>query len=907
MQRFSKIVLAFVLAWSMSIPSTALAEPAVSNGIGADEGGSTELDELASPDRAPIALSEEASQLLSEIKRTEISPFDEGTDEDARFSEESAEKARALSFAKDEDWTSLEPDDDYVDRKVVVGFRFDASEADMLAVLSDNGLELDLVVAWDDAEDGAGKAVCATIVSQDTVHECMFALYQNENVLYAEPSWLSEPIPEDAQGIDPDPMTYVEYSNSDSPKPQWSLDSINAPSAWNLRKCDRKVSVAVLDTGIDLDHPDLKKNIDFNHAWSFVDEKGNATGEPVKLDGDIASHGTEVAGVIAADATNGIGVKGVSHDCSIVPIRIAYYNDQKAVRGLSVAMARAINYLVDHPIEGLRVINLSYGVVSGSRGNVFWSAVQNARKKGIVVVVAAGNEGVETIDYDYTSKHEVIAVGAIGRNEKRTNFTNWGRNTDVVAPGDWMWMPTNRSLHKGSYVQWRGTSFAAPVAAGVLALMFAEKPDLSAAAAEAVLKKTAVKVDGKTGFSSEYGWGKVDAAAALRYLRNDGGSDSLSRASVTLPSRSYPYTGSQIKPKPTVTLDGSVLVEGRDYSVSYNNNLLARSNAEVFVEGRDKYGGSAMAEFYISSKWARLLGMDAFGTMRDIVYQGFPGKRSNLVVTTAGGYWDALTASSLAGIKDCPVVLTDKNQLSSEARSAIISLEPKSVYILGGTAAVSSSVEKEIKRISKVNVVSRLQGDSAITTGIAVYEEGKKEGKWGKTAVIATLDSFQDAMSISPYSFKSAAPIFLTLPGGELGSDVVSAIRSGGFKNVVICGGTAAVSGNTESKLPGIHCIRLSGDDCYGTSLRIARWCQTQGMVANRMAVATGEGYHDGMCGGPLCGKFGSVLLLASEDHCEIIDGFVKPNKQSIKEGYILGGKAALSDNIEKRLNDALL
>ena len=138
MQRFSKIVLAFVLAWSMSIPSTALAEPAVSNGIGADEGGSTELDELASPDRAPIALSEEASQLLSEIKRTEISPFDEGTDEDARFSKESAEKARALSFAKDEDWTSLEPDDDYVDRKVVVGFRFDVSEADMLAVLSDN-------------------------------------------------------------------------------------------------------------------------------------------------------------------------------------------------------------------------------------------------------------------------------------------------------------------------------------------------------------------------------------------------------------------------------------------------------------------------------------------------------------------------------------------------------------------------------------------------------------------------------------------------------------------------------------------------------------------------------------------------------------------------------------------------
>ena len=71
--------------------------------------------------------------------------------------------------------------------------------------------------------------------------------------------------------------------------------------------------------------------------------------------------------------------------------------------------------------------------------------------------------------------------------------------------------------------------------------------------------------------------------------------------------------------------------------------------------------------------------------------------------------------------------------------------------------------------------------------------------------------------------------------------------------------------------------------------------------------MATGEGYHDGMCGGPLCGRFGSVLLLASEGHCEAIDGFVRPNKQSIKEGYILGGKAALSDSIEKRLNDALL
>lgn len=305
-----------------------------------------------------------------------------------------------------------------------------------------------------------------------------------------------------------------------------------------------------------------------------------------------------------------------------------------------------------------------------------------------------------------------------------------------------------------------------------------------------------------------------------------------------------------------------------------------------------------------STVWNRLSGDIALDTMAAITEQGFyAGSCDNVILATMDGYWDALTASALAGLKECPILLTDGRYLSWQTYDQIRRLGVKTVYIAGGTSAVSGAVEDQL-RSNSLNT-KRLAGATAIDTALKIYEQGK--GSWGKTAVIATSATFQDALSASPLAYAKAAPVFLTNSSTKkLDAKVRSAILAGGFTEVLICGGTAAISNEVEKQLSGVSCVRKGGATCYETSSAIATYCISKGMSKSTVGVATGDSYYDALAGSALCGKQNATLVLVSDGNRSAIDSFIKANKASISSGFVFGGAAAVSSSTYDALRRAV-
>ncbi|MBP3867013.1 MAG: cell wall-binding repeat-containing protein [Eggerthellaceae bacterium] len=298
-----------------------------------------------------------------------------------------------------------------------------------------------------------------------------------------------------------------------------------------------------------------------------------------------------------------------------------------------------------------------------------------------------------------------------------------------------------------------------------------------------------------------------------------------------------------------------------------------------------------------SSTWTRLGGEDAIATMSEIVDVTYPERNScsTVILATNDGYWDALTASGLAGLYDGPVLLTNPNILSDLTKYQIARLNPKQVIIAGGSMAISPVIEAQIKEAYPDMKVARAKGDDAVGTALDIYNKGKSvNGGWGKVALIATNGGYWDALSASPYSFAKQAPIFLASEGSgakSLRSDTLSAIKAGGFTKVYICGGTLAISSNVEKQLSGIKVERLAGSDAIATSQKIATQCVTDGMQPNGMCVATSEGYWDGLSGAALAGSNNAPLILAKPGSpSTATSGFVSSHKGEISQGYVLGG-----------------
>ena len=266
---------------------------------------------------------------------------------------------------------------------------------------------------------------------------------------------------------------------------QWEKRQVRAPRAWNLERGTYRTVIAVVDTGVQLNHPDLSSRI--VEGYDFVNHDRRPS--------DDNGHGTAVAGVVAA-STNSLGVAGMCARCKIMPIKAL---DANGI-GMWTVAAKGIIWAADHHAD---VINLSFGGPTG--GSTLGDAIAYARARGVVVVAAAGNFGSQNLFYP-AAFPGVISVAATSDWDLQYAWSDYSTSwVDVAAPGcTW-------ATHRGSsYGSFCGTSAATPMVSGIAALMDSARPGITRAQIESIL--TAATVQTPWSFTR---FGRVDAYKAV--------------------------------------------------------------------------------------------------------------------------------------------------------------------------------------------------------------------------------------------------------------------------------------------------------------------------------------------------------------------------------------------------------
>lgn len=333
---------------------------------------------------------------------------------------------------------------------------------------------------------------------------------------------------------------------------QWHYPFINLPAAWDVATVaggGRAVTVAVVDTGVLLRHPDLAGRV--VAGYDFISDPAVAAdGDGIDPNPDDAGdrrgpsnlssfHGTHVAGTVAANTGNGSGIAGVSWGASIMPIRVLGVGGGSGydlVQGIRYA-AGLDNVSGQRPDRRADIINLSLGCTA-CYSQTLQDAISAARAAGVIVVAAAGNASSDAKFYP-AAYEGVVAVGAVTSGSERASYSNFGDFVDVVAPGgddadrDGNGYPDRILSTMGDdssgAVEFRygwssGTSMAAPHVAGIAALMKSVYPQLTPAQFDVALASGAIVNDlGAGGRDPEYGYGLIDAFKAVRAAQALGG------------------------------------------------------------------------------------------------------------------------------------------------------------------------------------------------------------------------------------------------------------------------------------------------------------------------------------------------------------------------------------------------
>lgn len=365
------------------------------------------------------------------------------------------------------------------------------------------------------------------------------ALNQRADVKFAEPNYIRQPY------LTPNDPLYT-Y--------QWNYQQLNLPAAWDFTTGSNQVIVAVIDTGIYLNHPDLSGAAKLTPGYDFItlpaiagdgdgpDPDPNDPGDRSGINSHSSFHGTHVAGIIAAKSNNNIGVSGVAWGAKIMPLRALGRGG-----GTSFDIAQAILYAagLDNataalPAQKADVINMSLGSVFSA--DVERLAIERARDKGLIIVAAAGNNA--TAEPHYPASYEgVFSVSATDIQGNLALYSSFGETVDIAAPGGQCftdlnndglydcvlstWVDDSSSPSVPRYQGLQGTSMATPHVAGVFALMKSLNPSLTGQDIRSLLLGGELTTDrGASGRDDKFGYGLIDARKAVIAARREGNSDS---------------------------------------------------------------------------------------------------------------------------------------------------------------------------------------------------------------------------------------------------------------------------------------------------------------------------------------------------------------------------------------------
>lgn len=356
----------------------------------------------------------------------------------------------------------------YYKHDVVVSFKTDPDEQTMARLAE----ELD-------AEQIHRAGYAYVIRSRTlTAERMMDHIRRNYDVRYVEPHYLYVT----NEVSEPNDALYADY--------QWNLPAIRAELAWPAAYEGEEVIVAVVDTGVDLNHPDLQNRL--IEGYNVFTETADAY--------DDVGHGTHVAGIIAANINNYEGIAGIAPRTRIMPVKVL----DETGAGSTYAVAQGIIWATDH---GAKVINLSLG--NYAEAQFLHDAIRYAYNRDVVLIAATGNDHTETPGYP-AAYDEVLAVGATDASRNLASFSNYGDYVDVAAPG-----VNIASTYPGQqYAAMSGTSMASPHAAALAAMIRSVNSSLTNEQIMELIRSSAVDL-GEEGYDIYFGYGEINAAKAV--------------------------------------------------------------------------------------------------------------------------------------------------------------------------------------------------------------------------------------------------------------------------------------------------------------------------------------------------------------------------------------------------------
>lgn len=330
------------------------------------------------------------------------------------------------------------------------------------------------------------------------------------------------------------------------------LTQIGAPQAWDITTGSQSVVIAVVDSGIESTHPDLSSKI--LRGWNVRTNTNDFR--------DVKGHGTLVAGVAGAMSNNAVGISGVTWSSPILGVRVSDDSGQATARDVTAGILWAVN-------NGAKVINVSFAPLWSN--SLVKSAVELAFNRGAIVVISAGNGGsVQTA----TGYEQALFVGAIDSSNLITNFSDRGPFVDLVAPGKSIYTTAIGATYRPA----DGTSFAAPVVAGVAALAWSTNTDLRPTTIQSILLSTTTDL-GAAGYDATYAGGAVNAMRAVSMAEATTESPDVTAPTVRITS---PRDGGSVSGKVKVDVTATDAVGVADAALSIDGVVFATDNRSPY-------------------------------------------------------------------------------------------------------------------------------------------------------------------------------------------------------------------------------------------------------------------------------------------------------------------------------------
>lgn len=648
---------------------------------------------------------------------------------------------------------------------------------------------------------------------------------------------------------------------------QWALKRIRADQVWTEGATGKGVIVAVIDTGADLDHPDLVDEV--RNVRNLIQGYNAFTRSSLPgSDQDDNGHGTSVAGAIAA-LNNNIGIVGVAYNAMIMPIKAM----DKHGEGEDDIIADGIIWAADH---GARIINMSIGAESQTK--ILDDALAYAAAKGCLLIAASGNvEGYTTMpkaimpkartgrassdSVAYPGAHpDVMAVSAVDMNDVIADFALTGSEILLSAPGEKVltdyWSEKETGISYST-----GTSIAAPLVSGAAALIWSKYPQLTAAEIRQALIKSAYDL-GDKGIDDDYGYGRLDIYRAIKTLAKP--TAVPSPAALGWEGGILQVTDESGEPEAALSIPAGafpIKVDSKGAESKLTFLLNKATEPQDFPAGIEPAGDS----------WEISWG------------EAVPLKALSLELTGLNGGQDGNKVAFLYKWSNYRWIRVGGGVSSSAAKMQVTIYEP-GIYRAGW------SLEPDYERIF---------GEGRIQTAVEIARESFPTG--ADTVIVTRADSFPDALAGAPLAYKLHAPILLT-HSDQLPSQVSQAITELSPQNILILGGTGAVSGKVEEELAGIAWVRrVAGEDRYDTASAIAGMLGLTGQAV----VVNGADFPDAIASASHASLQGMpILLTAAGMLAESTEEALK--RHSVSDTQVIGGIGVVTKEVVNQLPNPL-